>query len=90
VALEFPQVEAEASVIEDDRHGQRHQRLERGTQQPFGVDIGRERTRDETGRKQHDERRDTQPAGHYLGADREYENQADADQDLVGGHPSLR
>jgi len=38
----------------------------------------------------YDDRRNTQSAGQYLGADREHENQANADQDLVRRHASLR
>ena len=39
VALELPQVEAQACVVEDDRHGQGHERLERGPEQLVRVDI---------------------------------------------------
>jgi hypothetical protein len=90
VAPELPQVQTQARVIKNDGHGQGHQRLERGPQQPLGVDVGRQGTRDETGRQQHDERRNVQPGCQYLGADGEHENQANAGQDLVGRHARLR
>ena len=90
VALELPQVEAQAGVVQDDGHGQGHQRLEGGPEQSLRVDVGSQRTRDETDRQQHDDRGNAQAAGQYLGADREDENQADASQDLVGRHAALR
>ena len=41
-------------------------------------------------RLRHHDRRNMQPAGRYLDADREHKNQANADQDLVCRHASLR
>jgi hypothetical protein len=90
VAFELPQVEAQASVIQDDGHRQGHQRLEGGPEQSLRIDVGSERTRDETDGQQHDDRGDAQLARQYLGADREDENQAYASQDLVGRHAALR
>ncbi|GEM_PF-1373533 len=43
-----------------------------------------------SGWQQHDDRRNVQPAGQYLGADREHKNQANADQYLICRHASLR
>ena len=51
--------------------------------------VGGQGARDETGRQQHDDRRDAQPARQYLGADREHEDKANADQDLVCRHATL-
>ena len=53
------------------------------------VDIGSQGARDK-GRQQHDDGRNAQPARQDLGADRQHENEADADQDLVSCHASLR
>jgi hypothetical protein len=64
--------------------------LERGPEQPLRVDVGRQGARDETGRQQDDDRRDAQPACQHLGADREYDDKANANQDLVCRHASLR
>jgi len=90
VTPELSQVEAQAGVVQDDGHGQGHQRLERGPEQLVRVDIGRQGARDEADRQQHDDRRNPEPAGQDLGADGEHKNQADTDQDLVSCHPSLR
>ena len=84
------QVQAQARVVQDDRHRQGHQRLERGPEQLVRIDVGSQGARDETDRQQHDDGRDAQPAGQYLGAHGEHENQAHTDQDLASGHPSLR
>ena len=90
VALKLPQVEAQAGVIEDDCHRQGHQWLERRPEQALRVNVHCQRARDKTGRQQHNDRRNAQPAGQHLGANGEHENQADTDQDLVCRHVSLR
>jgi hypothetical protein len=83
---ELGQVQAQPRVVEDDRYGQGHQRLERGTEQLVGMDGVGHRARGEADRQQQDQRRHMQPAGSHLAADGEHERQADPDQDLIGGH----
>jgi len=90
MALELAQLEAQARVVEDNRHRQGHQRLERRPEQVLRVDIRRQCARDEAGRQQHDEGGNAQPAGQYLRAAREQENQAHSDEDLVCRHAGLR
>ncbi len=87
---QLPQIQRHARVVEDDRHRQRDQRLERGPQQPLGVDVGGDRSRGEAGRQQEDDGGDPQAAGQHLRSDREGENKADSEQDLVGRHGSFQ
>ena len=79
-------LQRQAGVIEDHRHRERDQRLERRPQQALRVDVGGQRARGEARREQDDQRRDAQPARQHLRAHREHHDQAHPDQDLVGGH----
>jgi hypothetical protein len=66
VPAQLPQIQPQAGVVQDDRHRQRHQRLEGRAQQQLRVDIRGERPGDEAGRQQDDDRRHSQPAGKDL------------------------
>ena len=79
-------LQRQAGVIQDHRHGQRHQRLEGRAEQPLGVDVAGGRARDEARRQQDDQRRDAQPVGQHLRADGQHEDEAHPEQDLVSGH----
>src|SRR5215831_5985197 len=85
-AAHRPPLQRQARVIQDHRHRQRHQRLERRPQQAVRVDVGGQRAGGEAHREQDDQRRDAQPARHHLGAHREHQDQAHPEQDLVGAH----
>ena len=84
--LHLAPLQRQAGVIQDHRHRERDQRLERRAQQALRVDVGGERARDEACREQDDQRRDAQPARQHLRAHREHQDQSDPGQDLVGGH----
>jgi hypothetical protein len=90
VTPQFAQIQPQARVIQDDRHRQGHQWLERRSKQVLWIDVARQRARDETGGQQEDERGNAQPAGKHLRADREQNNKSESDQDLCVCHASLR
>jgi hypothetical protein len=73
-------------VVKDDRHRQRHQRLERRAQQRLRVDVGGKRPSDEAGRRQDDDRGHPQLAREHLRTRRKHGDQAHPEQDLVCRH----
>jgi hypothetical protein len=83
---QLSELQRQAGVIQDHRHRERDQRLERLPQQPLRINVGGQGARDETCREQDDQRRDTQPARQHLRAHREHQNQAHPEQDLVSAH----
>ena len=78
--------QVEATVEQDDGHGEAHQRLERRPQELVRVDGRNERPSRETHRKQHDDRRYADLRSDHLTGHRQGKDERKTDEDLGRGH----